>query len=48
MGQVVVAAGMDTRTARLPRPQGTILYEVDHAELLAVKARLLGDGYAPG
>ncbi|MFD3656103.1 class I SAM-dependent methyltransferase [Streptomyces sp. NPDC058620] len=29
---------MDTRAARLRRPEGTILYEVDHPELPAVKA----------
>ncbi|GAA2315900.1 SAM-dependent methyltransferase [Nonomuraea roseoviolacea subsp. roseoviolacea] len=43
-GQVVLlAAGMDTRSVRLPWPPGTVLYEVDQADLLAEKDKRLAD-----
>nr|WP_247897331.1 SAM-dependent methyltransferase [Azospirillum argentinense] len=38
---VLVAAGMDTRAYRLRWPSGTSIFEIDHAELLAEKARRL-------
>ncbi|MGW9301781.1 SAM-dependent methyltransferase [Streptomyces cyaneofuscatus] len=38
---VLVAAGMDTRAFRLDWPDGTELYEVDHAPLIAEKRRRL-------
>lgn len=39
---VLVAAGMDTRAFRLGLPAGTTVYEVDRADVLALKDRLLG------
>ncbi|MET9927990.1 MULTISPECIES: SAM-dependent methyltransferase [unclassified Streptomyces] len=38
---VLIAAGMDTRAFRLDWPDGTELYEVDHAALIAEKRRRL-------
>ncbi|MET9091438.1 SAM-dependent methyltransferase [Streptomyces cyaneofuscatus] len=38
---VLIAAGMDTRAFRLDWPDGTELYEVDHAPLIAEKRRRL-------
>ncbi|MDH6131215.1 methyltransferase (TIGR00027 family) [Kitasatospora sp. MAA4] len=38
---VLIAAGMDTRAFRLDWPQGTEVYEVDHALLIAEKRRRL-------
>jgi methyltransferase (TIGR00027 family) len=38
---VLLGAGMDARAFRLPWPAGVTLYEVDHAELLEEKERLL-------
>ncbi|NUW30930.1 SAM-dependent methyltransferase [Nonomuraea sp. SMC257] len=43
-GQVVLlAAGMDTRSVRLPWPPGTVLYEVDQPDLLEEKDKRLAD-----
>lgn len=39
---VLVAAGMDTRAFRLELPAGTTVYEVDRADVLTLKDRLLG------
>jgi len=39
---VLPAAGMDARAYRLPWPNGTMFYELDHAELFAIKEKLLG------
>jgi len=39
---VILAAGMDTRAFRLDLPAETVLYEVDRADVLALKERLLG------
>ena len=45
---VVPAAGMDARAYRMHWPDGTILYELDYLELLAIKGRLLeGQRLAP-
>ena len=45
---VVLSAGMDTRAFRISWPSGTTVYEVDDAETLAEKQRLLdGDGATP-
>ncbi|WP_035795665.1 class I SAM-dependent methyltransferase [Kitasatospora mediocidica] len=38
---VLIAAGMDTRSFRLDWPEGTEVYEVDHALLIAEKRRRL-------
>lgn len=38
---VFVAAGMDTRAYRLDLPAGTVVYELDRPELLALKEHLL-------
>ena len=38
---VLPAAGMDARAYRLPWPDGTTFYELDHAELLAIKEKIL-------
>lgn len=38
---VLPAAGMDARAYRLSWPDGTTLYELDHAELLAIKGKIL-------
>ncbi|WP_406208252.1 SAM-dependent methyltransferase [Kitasatospora sp. NBC_01560] len=38
---VLIAAGMDTRAYRLDWPEGTEVYEVDHALLIAEKRRRL-------
>jgi methyltransferase (TIGR00027 family) len=38
---VLLAAGMDARAYRLPWPDGTSLYELDHPELLAIKEEIL-------
>ncbi len=43
---VLLGAGMDARAFRLPWPEGTVVFEVDHAELLATKAARLGDARA--
>ncbi|MGW2050987.1 class I SAM-dependent methyltransferase [Streptomyces sp. NPDC001858] len=43
---VFVAAGMDTRPYRLSWPDGTTLYELDHAELLKAKEEVLAE-HAP-
>jgi methyltransferase (TIGR00027 family) len=50
---VIVAAGLDARTYRLPWPEGTVVYEVDMPEcdrvqnLDAAQARCRADGRAP-
>src|SRR5262245_58896552 len=45
---VVPAAGMDTRAYRLSWPDGTTVFEVDHAELLSTKEEILQrEGGAP-
>lgn len=45
---VILGAGMDTRAFRLYWPEGTTVYEVDDAETLADKQRLLdGAGSTP-
>lgn len=42
---VLLAAGLDTRSARMPWPDGTTLFEVDHADLIEWKEeRLVGLG----
>ncbi|HBE20914.1 MAG TPA: SAM-dependent methyltransferase [Cyanobacteria bacterium UBA11149] len=38
---VILAAGMDARAFRLPWPDGTIIYELDKAEVLAKKEAIL-------
>src|SRR5215469_2336181 len=38
---VMPAAGMDARAYRLPWPDGTSIYEVDHPELFDIKEKLL-------
>jgi len=38
---VLPAAGMDARAYRLPWPDRTTLYELDHTELLAIKEEIL-------
>ena len=38
---VLPAAGMDARAYRLPWPDGTSIYEVDHPELFDIKEKLL-------
>jgi methyltransferase (TIGR00027 family) len=38
---VLPAAGMDARAYRLPWPEETTFYELDHAELLAIKGKIL-------
>ena len=40
---VVVAAGLDTRAFRLPWPAGTVLFEVDRADVLEVKQSVITD-----
>jgi methyltransferase (TIGR00027 family) len=40
---VLLAAGLDTRTARLPWPSGAVVYEVDHPELLEYKDKHLAN-----
>lgn len=40
---VIAAAGMDARAYRLAWPEGTVTYEVDQPEVMAVKAELLAD-----
>lgn len=45
---VILAAGLDARSYRLPWPQGTVVYEVDQPEVIAFKTRTLaGLGAAP-
>lgn len=45
---VLVAAGMDTRAGRLSWPDDTVLYELDHPELLAAKSQILPpEAYVP-
>lgn len=45
---VLVAAGMDTRAGRLPWPDDTVLYELDHPELFAIKSQILQpNAYVP-
>jgi methyltransferase (TIGR00027 family) len=45
----LIAAGMDTRAARLPWPDGVVLYELDRPGLLAAKETLLPrDSFVPG
>lgn len=39
---VLPAAGMDARAFRLPWPEGTSLYELDHRDLMEVKEQILG------
>ena len=43
---VLVAAGLDTRAYRLTWPAGTRLYELDDAQVLAYKQRILDDAGA--
>lgn len=43
---VILAAGMDARAYRLPWAPGTRVFEVDQAEVIAAKARVLGDATA--
>jgi methyltransferase (TIGR00027 family) len=38
---VVLASGMDARAFRLPWPDGTAIYELDHPELFAIKEETL-------
>src|SRR5215471_2933218 len=38
---VLPAAGMDARAYRMPWPDSTTLYEIDHPELLAIKEEIL-------
>jgi methyltransferase (TIGR00027 family) len=38
---VIMGAGMDARSYRLPWPCGTTMYEIDHPELLRLKEELL-------
>jgi methyltransferase (TIGR00027 family) len=38
---VLPAAGMDARAYRLPWPEETTFYELDHSELLAIKEKIL-------
>jgi methyltransferase (TIGR00027 family) len=40
----MIAAGMDSRAARLPWPSGTVLYELDRPGLLDTKRELLPSG----
>lgn len=40
---VLLAAGMDARAYRLPWPDGTRVFEVDQAEVIAAKGRALAD-----
>jgi methyltransferase (TIGR00027 family) len=40
---VILAAGMDARAYRLPWPDGTVVYELDQAEVMGAKTRLLAD-----
>ena len=35
---VILAAGLDSRAYRLPRPHGTVIYEVDLPSVLSFKA----------
>jgi methyltransferase (TIGR00027 family) len=39
---VLPGAGMDARAYRLPWPEGTVFYELDHPESLAIKGQILG------
>lgn len=39
---VILGAGLDTRSHRLPWPPGSRVYEIDHANVLAFKADVLG------
>ena len=38
---VILAAGLDARSYRLPWPDGTVVYEVDQPEVIAFKTRTL-------
>ncbi|WP_067812668.1 class I SAM-dependent methyltransferase [Actinomadura kijaniata] len=40
---VLVAAGLDTRSVRLTWPPGTVLYELDHADLIDWKEKRLAE-----
>ncbi|KAB2343414.1 class I SAM-dependent methyltransferase [Actinomadura rudentiformis] len=40
---VLVAAGLDTRSVRLGWPSGTVLYELDHADLVDEKEKRLAE-----
>ncbi|MES9538300.1 SAM-dependent methyltransferase [Actinomadura sp. NPDC000600] len=40
---VLVAAGLDTRSVRLHWPDGTVLYELDHADLVEWKEKRLAE-----
>jgi methyltransferase (TIGR00027 family) len=40
---VILAAGMDARAYRLAWPDGTVVYELDQAAVIAAKAELLAD-----
>jgi methyltransferase (TIGR00027 family) len=45
---VILAAGLDTRSYRLPWPTGTVVFEVDQPEVIAFKTTTLDDlGAAP-
>jgi methyltransferase (TIGR00027 family) len=43
---VILAAGMDARAYRLPWPAGARVFEVDQPDVVAAKARALGDAVA--
>jgi methyltransferase (TIGR00027 family) len=46
---VLLAAGLDTRAYRLPWPEGSVVYELDHAQVLWRKEELLhAAGALPG
>src|SRR6201993_610983 len=40
---VILAAGLDARTYRLPWPAGTVVYEVDQPEVIEFKSKTLAD-----
>lgn len=40
---VILAAGLDARTYRLPWPDGTVVYELDQPEVIAFKTQTLRD-----
>jgi len=46
IGQVLLAAGLDTRAYRLDWPAGTTLYEFDQPQLLDFKQRVLDEQHA--
>ena len=39
---VILATGLDARAYRLPWPEGTVVYEIDQAEVIAFKSATLG------